>query len=433
MPNPSQTSALVSIALLLLVGCRAAPPLPADTPAPTAAPTPLPTPSPVDRPRPLLMAHYMPWYQTPELSGAWGWHWTMNAFDPSQLDVAGRPLIASYQHPLTGPYDSSDEDLLEYQVLLMKVSGIDGVIVDWYGTEPFRDYALLNESTGKLFAFTRRAGLRFTVCYEDQTVMHMVNDGYLAAEDTLPHGQGVMRYLHETWFRDESYLRYAGRPVLFTFGPQYYKAASDWDALFAGLDPRPALVTLDGHTESAGVGSYPWPPMHASTNGVLSPEGLKSYLTLFYARAKAWDYQVAGAFPGFRDIYKDAGVSSEARYLDPQDGETFRFTLEKALAQQPDVVQLITWNDYGETTSIEPTEETGYRYLEMVQEARRAMDEEFPFTAGDLQLPFHLFQLRKVQADDAATQAKLDEAAAALLAWDAAAARAILMVYPVPE
>lgn len=80
--------------------------------------------------RPLLMAHYMPWYQTPDVSGYWGWHWTMDHFDPSQEDDAGRPEIASHYLPLTGPYDSRDQLILEYQTLLVKISGIDGVIVD---------------------------------------------------------------------------------------------------------------------------------------------------------------------------------------------------------------------------------------------------------------------------------------------------------------
>src|SRR5687768_13485599 len=65
-----------------------------------------------DPERPLLMAHYMPWYQTPEVTGYWGWHWTMDHFDPSKTDANGRPEIASHYMPLTGPYDSSDPDLL---------------------------------------------------------------------------------------------------------------------------------------------------------------------------------------------------------------------------------------------------------------------------------------------------------------------------------
>ncbi len=407
------------------------------TPSPTLTatwtPSPLtPTPDIPEPERPLLMAHYMPWYQTPSVTGYWGWHWTMNHFDPSRKDEKGRPDIASYYLPLTGPYDSRDDALLEYQVLLMRLSGIDGVIVDWYGMEDFWDYAVLNAATNKLFAYVKKAGLRFAICYEDQSIKHMVDNKHLSVKDAYDHGQKVMRYLQDTWFQDEAYLKVLGRPVLFTFGPQYFKSATDWDRLFSGLDVAPALITLDGHTESAGLSSYPWPPMWAGKNGVLDQKTLIDYLNSFYKKAARWDYVVAGAFPGFKDIYKEAGVSTEARYLDPSDGETFRLTMQIALDQKPDVIQLITWNDYGESTSIEPTEEWGYRYLEMVQEVRRATDPAgFGFEADDLRLPLRLFALRRKYANDATVNARLDRVFESILAGDLDLARSILDEYPV--
>ncbi len=108
--------------------------------------------------RPLLMAHYMPWYQTPDVSGYWGWHWTMDHFQPDQLDANGRPQIASHFTPADRALRLEDEAVLEYQTLLMKLSGIDGVIVDWYGTANFNDYATLNAATEKLFETLRGRG-----------------------------------------------------------------------------------------------------------------------------------------------------------------------------------------------------------------------------------------------------------------------------------
>ena len=417
--------------LIMLTGCHAAQPAPVSTETPTeVTPTPPPsnTPAPIptstmvpDIPepeRPLLMAHYMPWYQTPSVSGIWGWHWTMEHFQPSKQDENGRREIASYVMPLTGPYDSSDDALLEYQILLMKLSGIDGVIVDWYGIEDFWDYGVINGSTNKLFTYIEKAGLQFAICYEDQTIKHMVSNKHLKTNDIYSHGQDVMRYLQETWFNKDPYLKVAGKPVLFIFGPQYFASATDWETLFSVLDTYPAFITLDKHTESAGLSSFPWPPMWASQAGVLSEERLESYLSGFYKKAENWDYVVTGAFPGFKDIYEDAGMASETRYLDPRDGETFNYTLQLAIDQKPDVIQLITWNDYGETTSIEPTEEFGYQYLEMVQDARRATDEAFTFTAEDLQLPLRLFLLRKQHRYDDDVNAQLDEVFELMLAGD---------------
>lgn len=425
--------------LLFIASCSGAPPTPGTSDATSAvqlSPSPTPTTGPIpsatptrDKPepgRPLLMAHYMPWYQTPSVSGYWGWHWTMEHFHPSQLDEKGQSDIASYVMPLTGPYDSNDDALLEYQVLLMKLSGIDGVIVDWYGMEDFWDYAVLNESTHKLFGYIQQADLQFAICYEDQTIKHMVDNKHLAVSDVYTHGQAVMQYLQQTWFRERAYLKVAGHPALFVFGPQYFANASDWDKLFADLDPRPAFITLDKHIGSASMASYPWPPMWASEDGILSQEALEDYLADFYRKAGTMDYVVAGAFPGFKDIYQQAGIADETRYLDPRQGETFQFTLQSAIDQKPDVIQLITWNDYGETTSIEPTEEYGYQYLEMVQQARREMDTSFSYKAEDLRLPLRIFTLRNQYVRDTDVNAAIDIVVETLLAGDGLHAQQLL-------
>src|ERR1017187_10349760 len=90
-----------------------------------------------------VMVHYMPWFQTPYSLGgtSWGYHWTMNYFNPNVLTNGNRE-IDSWYYPLIGPYDSIDPAVLEYHVLLMKLGGIDGVIVDWYGQDNYYDYQI---------------------------------------------------------------------------------------------------------------------------------------------------------------------------------------------------------------------------------------------------------------------------------------------------
>jgi hypothetical protein len=369
--------------------------------------------------RPLLLVHYMPWYQTPDVSGYWGWHWTMNHFDPSQTDANGHPQLASHFTPLTGPYDSTDEALLEYQVLLMKLSGIDGVIVDWYGMEDFRDYAVLNESTTRLFDIVKRAGLQFVICYEDQSIKHMVDDGHISADEAIAHGQDVMRYMDDQWFNDDAYVKVDGQPLLFVFGPQYFRSSTQWEDLFSVLDTPPALVTLDQHMVSGQLSSYPWPPMLGVN---INQDFLVDYLADFYRKAGRWNYVVGGAFPGFYDIYEEAGVRDSYGFLDAQQGETFRLTLQTALDQQPDMIQLITWNDYGEGTIIEPTEEFGYQYLEILQATRRTFG-DFSYTAADLQLPLRLYQVRKAHTAD---ETQLAEAFNSILAGDLETAETII-------
>lgn len=377
--------------------------------------------------RALLLAHYMPWYQTPDVSGYWGWHWTMDHFNPENTDADGRPEIASQYMPLTGPYDSQDDAVLEYQVLLMKLSGIDGVIVDWYGIEDFRDYAVLNAATVRLFDYVKRAGLRFVICYEDQTIRHMISDGHIDSAAAIERGREDLRFMQEHWFTDDAYVTYNGQPLLFVFGPQYFRSPADWEALFDGTEPAPALVTLDNNLGFAALSSYPWPPMNMAGGITLAPAALDAYLDLFYRNARRRDLVVGSAFPAFHDIYAQAGVRSSYGFIDPLDGETLRHTLDVALTNDARIVQLVTWNDYGEGTIIEPTEEFGTQYLEIVQETRRSLEPEaFAFTADDLALPLRLFHLRREYAGDNNINTRLDDAFSAIIAGDTSAASDIL-------
>jgi len=376
--------------------------------------------------RPLLMAHYMPWYQTPSVSGYWGWHWTMNHFNPDDVDENGQRDIASHYYPMIGPYDSQDEDVLEYQVLLMRLSGIDGVIVDWYGTEDFRDYAVLNESTEKLFSYINKAGLKFSICYEDQTIKHMVENDHLSPGEALSHGKQVMQYMEKSWLTDESYLNLDERPVLLNFGPQYFKASSNWESLFSVLETNPLFFTLDHRLQPAAAGAFPWPPMWATVDGVLSDDRLDDYLNNFYQKAHAWDIIIGSAFPGFHDIYKQAGLGFSHGYLDANQGSTFESTLHTALDHNSDIIQLVTWNDYGEGTIIEPTVEFEYRYLEMVQKIRGQIDSTFSFDKSDLRLPQRILDLRREHENETDVNEQLDNVFQNILDNNTKSAKGIL-------
>lgn len=377
--------------------------------------------------RPLFLAHVMPWFQSKPVSGRWGWHWTMNRFNPERIGPDGRREIASHYYPLTGPYDSGDPDLLEYQTLLMRLSGIDGVLIDWYGMEEYRDYGMIHTASEALFEAVGRAGLGFAVVYEDQTVKHMVDDDHLPASRALDYGKTVIGWLDRNWFGDARYVKMDGRPLLLTFGPQYFFSSSDWEHLFSGLSADPLFFTLDNRLSPVAAGAYPWPPMSRSNaDGILTQDALNRYLSQFYGMAETWDFVVAGAFPGFQDIYKEAGQGEGYGYLDDRDGETFSSTLQTAVDHQPDVIQLITWNDYGEGTMIEPTMENGYRDLETVQDRRKRLDPSFHFGLEDLRLPLRIWTLRKNRPDDASAQSVLNRVFGLVTAGDASTASAVV-------
>jgi hypothetical protein len=367
-----------------------------------------------------VMVHYMPWFVSQPFSGSWGWHWTMNHFNPNVTNPAnGQQEIASWYYPLIGPYDSADPAVLEYHVLLMKLAGMDGAVVDWYGMDNFNDYAVNNTRTLDLFNYTRKAGLKFSLCYEDATIQQVINGGFITAGGAVAHAQQTMLYVQTNFFTDPGFLRWKTLPVLLNFGPQYFLTSAAWTSNFSVLNAsnQPAFFTEDNRLTPAGTGAFDWPPMWMSqTNAqspsepVLSDSAMNSYLAAFDQKAGAWPAFVSSAFPRFHDIYAQAGVEPSFGYLDDQNGATFQETLTRAMTNSSACVQVVTWNDFGEGTVVEPTVEYGYRDLGVIQSFRRQyLDPDFPFQTNDLLLPLRLYNLRKQYgAANAALSAEMD-------------------------
>jgi hypothetical protein len=361
-----------------------------------------------------ILVYYMPWFTAKPYSDSWGWHWTMNHFNPDEVNVVGQRQIASWYYPLIGPYDSSDPAVLEYHVLLMKLAGVDGVIVDWYGSANFLDYGINNQATVRLFQFTRKAGLKFSICYEDQTIQHMIDGNYLAAGDAVFHAQQEMLYLQTNFFSDASYLRLKGRPVLLNFGPQHFVMSSNWEDIFSALKPtnQPAFFTEDNRLP-VSMGAFSWPPMWMSqapgTGGVLSGTALKSYLADFDQKAGNWPASISSAFPRFHDIYQRAGVRNYWGYLGDRHGDTLRETLSRGMTNSSAIVQVVTWNDFGEGSMVEPTQEYGYQDLGIIQDFRRQyLEAGFSRNTNDLTMALRLYNLRRHFLTNAVVSEELD-------------------------
>lgn len=341
----------------------------------------------------ILLAHYMPWYVSKPFNDKWGWHWTMNYYNPDEIKPNGQRKIASHYYPIIEPYDSADPDVLECQTLLMKFAGIDGIIIDWYGIEDFYDYEMINKNTQQVIKFLEKAGLKFAICYEDQSVKHLVNAGHISEQEAIKHGQKVMIWLQENFFNKRNYLKLNNRPVFLTFGPQYFKG-EQWNEIFSVLSGRPFFCTISRSRDIQDVadGYFGWIPVDGN---ITDPKEWQEYLTSLYAKHKKEESCIGIVFPQFHDIYEDAQVHKSYGFIDRQGTKTFEETLDIALKSDCKLIQIATWNDYGEGTMIEPTAELGYSYLEIIQRQR-----EIKYKPDDLRLPVKLYKLKKKYQQD---------------------------------
>lgn len=359
----------------------------------------------------LVLAHYMPWFEAKPISAQWGWHWTMNAFDPEKV-IDGKRAIASHYQPLIGPYDSGDAVVLEYQLLTMKLAGIDGVIVDWYGLTDFRDYATLHRNTTRTLETAERLKMKFVICYEDQTIPALVEAKRIGAADRAAHAAKEIRWLGQYWFRSPSYVSLDGKPALLSFG-QTGLTDAEWSQCLQQAQ-TPVSYFSQHQRRTAAVGAFDWPV----------PSDAQNAFERFHKESRSWPRAIPVAFPRFVDIYAEARVGKSYGRVDDDHGKSFRTMLERALQSNAPIVQLATWNDWGEGTVIEPSVEFGYRDLETVQWLRRKhVDPTFAFRADDLRLPHRLLEARRRPNAD---QKRLDEVATALIDGNANKARSVL-------
>jgi hypothetical protein len=348
--------------------------------------------------RPLLLVHVMPWFAVPPVSTEWGWHWTMGKRD------AANGELASHYRPLSGPYDSGDPDLIDLQTSLMKLAGFDGMLVDWYGDRDRYDYLSNHRNTQALFEGAQRAGLSFALVYEDQTVPNLISGGVFAEKDAVAEGKALFERAAKAWFGSPTYQRIGGKPLLMVFGPQYYP-----EAAWAEMLPDTAFYTLH-HRRAGAVGAYDWPLPGDAWRSRRAEIGRESSL-------------IPVAFPRFHDYYKAAGAGEGYGLVPDEDGKTYRTTLEEAVGRGAPVVQVATWNDWGEGTQIEPSREFGYRDLETTQSVRRRLDPGFPFRPSDLRLPLRVYRLRKEGKGD---PERLAAVSALILAGKTSEARKML-------
>lgn len=362
-----------------------------------------------------VYVHYMPWFYNLEHDGFWGQHWTMTNKNPNKMDANGKREIASHYYPLVGPYSSNDNDLQEYHLLLMKLAGIDGVIFDWYGSRDVNDYDALKKSTESFITEIGEVGLEFAIMYEDKTAQ------YIAPQDEsgsmIKNAVTDLKYIQDTYFSNDNYIKINDAELLFLFGPNYITDSLDWESIISQLDSTISMVSLWEASDRLGKhagGEFSWVDANHMTT-----------LSNYYQYSVQNDIQtIGGAYPGFNDFYFEGGwrPNTDDDWVIPFNGtKVLNETLTLTDSYPVEFIQLVTWNDFGEGTMLEPTNEYGFSHLQEIQSYTGVSH-----TFDDLQLPYKLYLLRKKYSNNHRIQTILDRVYQAIYMLDLEHAKILL-------
>jgi hypothetical protein len=240
----------------------------------------------------------------------------------------------------------------------MKYAGVDGILIDWYGTRDLYDYPANLRNTEVITSVLEKVGLEYAIVYEDRTLSDELPDD----SERISQAIRDMQYLQKNNFNRPNYIKIDGKPLLMIFGPQVLKQPADWHAVFSPLSPKPVFLTLYGHSSGANNARY------TNSQGEYIWVDAADMETK-YRQKDHFDIFIGAAYPGFNDFYQEGGWGESVLHdIDHKDGALLKQLLRMAKDNRMNQLQLITWNDFGEGTMIEPTEEFQYTFLEIIQE-----------------------------------------------------------------
>jgi hypothetical protein len=374
-----------------------------------------------------VFVHLVPWFETPATnSGNWGIHWTMANEKPNIMTNGYRQIATKY-YPLTGPYASGDTTIIDYELLLMKLSGVDGVLIDWPGTGTnnglSNDLPLIERNTRAFTARIAKAGLTYALVYEDQFLSNVANK--------IAQAQTDMTYAQTHYFTDPSYEQVNSKPLLLVFGPQQLTTGANWASVFSVLTTQPSFFTLWHQSNEASgttTGEFAWINQDNTTS-----------LNNFYSNSYNPGTKISSAYPGFNSFYTLGGWSGPTWTIAANGTANFQQTLTLTLASSSHYMQLPTWNDYGEGTMIEPTDSTiafsatqglsnqgfGFSLLTTLQKNLGVASLAQP----DLEAVLQLYKLRQTNAGNATALAKLNQVYYYMVSLQMDKAKALLATF----
>ena len=244
-----------------------------------------------------VFAHYMPW-----------WGYTSKHID-----------IGMNEH---------DHSTVRAQVEDMVARGFDGVVVSESNSNDFTIKAtqLLAEE------IQRHPGFQFIITYTKWGLKDTA-----ALERTLQ--QDARQY-----FSSPNYYKRDGRPVVIFFERP---DGIDFEIAKHAINPQPLFIfrNSSGFTQTASDGAFAWLPQNND------PRGDKYYGDFYRAaNENRGKLAIGSIFAGMNDQLASWG---KGRLLPQHCGKTL-VDVAASVPSSVDLVQVLTWNDYEEGTSIEP-------------------------------------------------------------------------------
>lgn len=245
-------------------------------------------------------------------------------------------------------YVSNSAEQVHAQVQDMMSRGIDGAIANWHGVANSSSEAatqLLRKD-----AESRAGKFQFAIMEDKASLGSAAIQNGCDVTDQLISD---LNYIAAQYESSPAYITVDGRPVVYFFDVDAFYI--DWARVLSSITGNPLILIrgTNGFTRGTADGGYSWV-------GIQHADPFDPELDLqdsFFQTAKQTPHRLAigTAFKGFNDTLAAWGTN---RVIDQDCGETWLQSFREigkfySSGNQLPGLQIATWNDYEEGTSIE--------------------------------------------------------------------------------
>jgi len=332
-------------------------------------------------PKPLAFAAYYVWYHDGKHAQQPWLHWTYPASKTNAQALkdqrSGEPPPASAVRPLVGLYDSADAAIAEWHVRLAKAAGLDAFLVSWWDQHNGWDE---NFEKGILKAAEKQG---FKLAFLDERAQF---------HDTLDNYQRMLVRALTKYKDSPAYLRLDGRPVVYLYqvAAKPGLTADEFPKLKQHVEDKVGrvfwIVDKIAHDAQAQRDKDEDRVKRIPTDWLATPgvDAFGFYSTFSNFRAHRYE-ELVGKYRYLTKLAHDTGKKmllpvhpghDNSRFRDDpyvmprHDGQTLRNYLRAATDAGADYVLVTSWNEWPESTVIEPSSSwpDPYLYLKILAE-----------------------------------------------------------------
>jgi len=313
----------------------------------------------------LVGAAYHPWWSR----DSWG-------------SIGASEGTTPFGSPLLGLYDSDDSLAVSKHIDWATGYGIDYFFCSY----PFADPKQVLENP-------LAKDSKVAILYEIGALSNNYNQGIpeidLNLRNVYSTFQAHFDHMAANYFTHPSFLRIEGRPVVYLFasgsiqadiikpleqlrrhmsdmGVEPYIIGDEMGA-WGGKIPSSRLKAYDAIT------TYGFPPVWHENESLTPPSGVRREYDRWRSAAHAVGIEIVpSVYPGFDNAYLAAHLPGYGapRWHVPRSMQFFKSNLDIAMdfLDKSRLLMIVSWDEWGENSFIEPTVEDGFKYLETLRD-----------------------------------------------------------------